>query len=391
MASSYRDWAWLPVNLLDSILENLDQFSDYVRFNAVCQQWRRVAMEDKGLHKQGLSVLKTSRNKLPMLMIETKESHGEKWVLFSVAEGKTYELKLPFPYHCRFLGSSLGWLFTIEKTTMAITLLNPFSGQLLHLPVFKDPFDEFQYWVEDDTQDYFVCNGIISSDPFSNPNDYEVVVIYGGMRRLAFLKSSDGSWKFINTEPDYVFSNVIYYKSLVLAVNTCSDLVQIDMARGDHKALTARSTTPASFAYLVESNNGNLLLVQRFWKSVDEEDEKNLHIKTHEFKVFTLLRPAGQKRPAWVQIKDLGDQALFVGDNYSVCVSTSKFPQYERNCIYYTDQNHAWLPPYAFQGLDDDSGIFNFENGSFRSHYLPDSFKNQTLPPIWFVPNMKGA
>ncbi|GFZ15353.1 hypothetical protein Acr_24g0015430 [Actinidia rufa] len=308
MASSYRDWAWLPKNLLWSIVETyLIQFSDFMRFSSVCQQWRCVALENNHRHKQTLNIFKACHNKLPMLLMGTKENHEEKRLLFSVTEGITYEVQLPSPCH------------------------------------------------------------------------------NSGMCKLAFYTSGDDSWNFVNTERDYVFSDVIYHKGQVYAVNCWSELVKIDVSSGVHKVMTKISSVCAQVTYLVESQEGDLLLVQRFWKS-----ENNSHSKTFEFKVFKLVYPIGEAQTKWVEIKNIGDQALFFGDNHSLAVSTSKFPGCQSNCIYYTDQHHVIVPPYVCHGPDDDSGVFYIENGKFQSQYLLDFSVKHMLPPIWFVPNLKG-
>ncbi|XP_058217554.1 F-box protein At2g26160 [Rhododendron vialii] len=39
----------------------------------------------------------------------------------------------------------------------------------------------------------------------------------------------------------------------------------------------------------------------------------------------------------WVEINSLGDDALFLGDNYSLSVTASNFPGCQANCVYYTD------------------------------------------------------
>ncbi|XP_057475953.1 F-box protein SKIP23-like [Actinidia eriantha] len=388
MVSSYRDWAWLPKNLLWSIVETyLDQFSDFMRFSSVCQQWRCVALENNHRHKQTLNILKASHNKLPMLLMGAKGNHDEKRLLFSVTEGITYEMQLPSPCQNRFFGSSFGWLFTVDKTI--ITLLNPFTGGAIPLPAFKDPFGYFEDYM-DDIGDYFIEKGIILSDPFLSPNNYEVVVIYGGMCRLAFFKLGDESWNFINTKRDYVFCDVIYHKCQIYAVNCWSELVKIDVASGVDQVMTKRSRVCAQVAYLIESQEGDLLLVQRFWKSIDVDDENNSHSKTFKFKVFKLVYPVGEAQEKWIEIKNIGDQALFLGDNHSLAVSTSEFPECQSNCIYYTDQNHVIIPPYVCHGLDDDLGVFNLEDGKFQLHYIPDLSEKQMFPPIWFVPNLKG-
>ncbi|KAL7003459.1 hypothetical protein U1Q18_004613 [Sarracenia purpurea var. burkii] len=392
MASSNRDWAWLPINILDSIVEKLNQFSNYMQFSAVCKQWRRAALEDNGLQKQRLSILKTCRNKLPMLMIQTEENQGKKRHLFSVTEGITYELELPFPCHSRFVGSSFGWLFTLEKP-LALTLLNPFSGHLVPLPIFKDPLGEFKFWI-DHLPDYFIWKGILLSDPFSSSHNYEVLVIYGGMRKLAFVRSGDDSWSFISTKRNFVFSDIISHKGQVLGVGIWSELVHIDLVGGGVKVMIKGSTAFSNATFLVESQEGDLLLVQIFWKYVeddDEEDKNNFHTKTLKFKVFKLVHSIEKEEATWIQIHSLGDQALFLGDNHSVCVSTLEFPRCQPNCIYYSDYVPTGSPPYAGDRLGDDSGVFNLEDGSFQSHYASNPSENHMLPPIWFVPNLKVA
>ncbi|XP_057510821.1 putative F-box protein At3g25750 [Actinidia eriantha] len=380
MDSYYRDWAWLPQNLLASIEERLGQFSDFICFIAVCGHWRLVALENNNSHKHRLNILKTCHNKLPMLMIETKENHPEKRVLFSVTEGITYEVQLPSPCNNMFFSSSLGWLFTIDKT-MTITLLNPFTSGVVTLPILNDPSGEFEYWV-DNHPDYFVTNGILSSDPLLSPNNYEIVVIYGGLGRLASLRSDNDSWNFINLGQHYVVDDIIYHKGQVFAVDSWSKLVRIEIASGatNYRVMTRRRNRCAQVAYLVESQEGDLLMVQRFWKNR----------KTFEFKVFKLVYLIGKAEEAvWAHVKNIGDQTLFLGDNHSVSVSTMEFPGCQPNCIYYTDQIHNHIPPYVCHGVDD-SGVFNLEDGSIHSHYVPDPSKKQILPPIWFVPKLKG-
>ncbi|XP_057462831.1 probable F-box protein At1g44080 [Actinidia eriantha] len=379
MDSSYRDWAWLSQNLLASIEEKLGQFSDFIRFITVCGNWRLVALESNSSHKHRLNILKACHNKLPMLMIETKENHPEKRVLFSVTEGITYEVQLPLPCDNRFFSSSVGWLFTIDKT-MTITLLNPFTNGVVTLPVLYDPLGEFLVWLNTHP-DYFVVKGILSSDPLLNPNNYEVVVIYRGMRRLAFFRSGNDGWNFINLEPYYVFVDIIYHKGEVFAVDSWGKLVRIEVASGatNYRVVIRRDNYCAQVAYLVESQEGDLLMVQRFWKNR----------KTFEFTVFKLVYQIGEAHEAvWTHVKNIGDQALFLGDNHSVSVSTMEFPECQPNCIYYTDQNHNRNPPYAYHGVDDDSGVFNLEDGSFHSHYVPDPSEKHILPPIWFVPKL---
>ncbi|PSR92646.1 F-box protein [Actinidia chinensis var. chinensis] len=203
------------------------------------------------------------------------------------------------------------------------------------------------------------------------------------MGRLASFRSGNNSWNFINLGQSYVFVDIIYHKSQVFAVDSWSKLVQIEVASGatNYRGMTVRSNCCAQVAYLVDSQEGDLLMVLRFWKNC----------KTFEFKVFKLVYQIGEAHEeVWAHVKNIGDQALFLGDNPSVSVSTMEFPGCQPNCIYYSDQNHNHIPPYAYHGVDDDSGVFNLEDGSIHSHYVPVPSKKRILPPIWFVPKLKG-
>ncbi|XP_059627504.1 F-box protein At2g17036-like [Cornus florida] len=169
------DWAWLPKNLLDVIMDKLNSQSDCVRFGAVCKPWRFVAMENK---------VKYVKNKcytqVPLLMVPTKDNSEERRSLYNITHNKIYDFQLRVPYKKRCCGSSYGWLFTVEEN-MGVTLLNPFSGSTIGLPPIKDPPKEEEE-DEDDIAisnepprfEYLVSKAILSADPTLSPDDYIV-------------------------------------------------------------------------------------------------------------------------------------------------------------------------------------------------------------------------
>ncbi|XP_059627505.1 uncharacterized protein LOC132270343 [Cornus florida] len=103
------DWAWLPKNLLDVIMDRLDSQSDYVRFGAVCKPWRFVAMENK---------VKYVKNKyhiqVPLLMVPTKDNSEERRSLYNITHNKIYDFQLRVPYKKRCCGSSYGQIFAVD-------------------------------------------------------------------------------------------------------------------------------------------------------------------------------------------------------------------------------------------------------------------------------------
>ncbi|CAK9176887.1 unnamed protein product [Ilex paraguariensis] len=273
-AFSVSGWAWLPKNLLDSVLDRMTRFSDFIRFRLVCRPWRLVALEENNCHriqKQKLHILKTCCNVQPMLMIPPIGNNKENLSFCSVTEGLIHDLKLPMLYNRRSFGSSHGWLFTIEKS-MAITLLNPFTQETIGLPDFRDPSNHYHEWVDDDDYDYFICKGILSCDPSQDPNNYEVAVIHREMRTLAFFKSGDESWIFIDLKENYLFSDLIYHEGQFHGINDWGSHICVDVMNGTHKVIVNRKKVLGRLriTYLVKSHDGDLLMVTRFL-------EENVH------------------------------------------------------------------------------------------------------------------
>ncbi|CAK9184268.1 unnamed protein product [Ilex paraguariensis] len=387
MAFSVLCWAGLPKDILDLILDHIIQFSDYIRFCSVCKSWRSVGLEDNNyhhLHIQRLRILKACRSRLPMLMIPPTISNKENQSFYSVTDGVILDLQLPMSFNRRCFGSSHGWLFTMEKP-MVIVLLNPFSGRTIHLPELKDPETVYQFWVDKDDHEYFVSKGILSSDPCRDVDNYEVVVIYSDNRKLASFKSGDETWQFFNLTKGYFFSDIIYYEGQLHAINNFGGLMHIDTISGAGKIIIKPTRRmECRMTYLVKSYERDLLMVQKF---MEENEHDDMHYKASDFKIFKMVHSTQMRTPSWVEINSIGDQALFVGNNYSLTVSTSDFSGCSSNCIYYTDHYLAITGHYVPHGPDDDTGIFNLRDRSFGSHYIAD--REHLIPPIWIVPNLK--
>ena len=78
----------------------------------------------------------------------------------------------------------------------------------------------------------------------------------------------------------------------------------------------------------------------------------------------------------WMEIKSIGDSALFLGDNTSLSAMAS-------NCIYCPD-DYDGIPIGPLGPRD--AGLYNMESGSFTPHYRTDDvrlLKMAKRPPIW--------
>ncbi|CAL2252801.1 unnamed protein product [Prunus armeniaca] len=281
--------------------------SDYIRFSAVCKHWQSVALHRK---KQRL---KSCHKQIPMLIIPTIDG----------SERRGFK---------RFCGSSHGWLACVDEN-LVLTLLNPFTRCTISLPpVPKSTCRSTVAY----RCDYYINKVVLSADPSFLPNDYEVLVIYDGYgKQVAHFKSGDDAW----TSIDQVigFDDVINYKGQFLGVSLGGSVFSMNVSRDQTtkphvSLLVPMAPGTENKTYLVQSSEGDLLLVRKFKR------------------VFKLFCAHGE-RPQWVEIESVGNEALFLGTNQPMCVSALDFPGCQTNSIYFTDDNCVDVECHKHKGL----------------------------------------
>ncbi|VVA10969.1 Hypothetical predicted protein [Prunus dulcis] len=86
----------------------------------------------------------------------------------------------------------------------------------------------------------------------------------------------------------------------------------------------------------------------------------------------------------WIEKNDLGDFALFVGDNSSISVVASKIQGCESNCIYFYDDNDLTKRDRSFT----DFGVYNIKSQRIlKPARIMTLMKKLKQPPIWFLPS----
>ncbi|KAJ9679211.1 hypothetical protein PVL29_021218 [Vitis rotundifolia] len=442
------DWAWLPKNLLHSILDQLQPMEDVIRFSAVCTEWRSVVVSNIGSRS-------LYQRQVPFLISRTGDNIGN---LHSVTQKKMYKWRFPVPDNmkcCRCCGSSLGWLIMIDDT-MEVILFNPFSGNTITFPPIRNlVFEklckleyedicsllmqeeygeeelEMAFDLEDDDEiqgeeeetheeegrqvwcEYRIIKGVLSADPGGSPDDYALMVIYGVEYKLAFIKSGDEDWTYIDNETsgfDYLFKtsprvkgfryfeDILYWKNLFYAVdgrgklltcdiNTTLRVKLVDVPKGGFGINTTSSST--SFQQVVESLLGNETILSAFLVESVEGDllwvsKFRFDLPTKKFCVCKIADNGGNV--GWVKEEDLGDAALFLGDNHSISVRASDFPGCQSNSIYFLDREDE--ADCFDPGCPFDMGVYNLKHKSFARDYQLNPSERWMPPPIWILPTL---
>ncbi|GLT71089.1 hypothetical protein SLA2020_431310 [Shorea laevis] len=280
---------------------------DRVRFGAVCESWGTAVKERRRL--------KTQVTQPPMLLIPSKDNNEKVRSLYSITDRKISEVNLPIPYDKRCCGSSLGWLSFVTET-LCVTLFNPFRNEKIHLPQISLFYEGVRR-----TYQYLVVKVMLSSDPTSSREDCFVAAIFGKLNDLAFMKIGDESWTYVDNDRKAVFSDILYFKGKILALDHRSGLISIDVNTCQEKLLAPGDLEYFMKTYLVETSSGDLLLVQRFFFDQVNENQQYQQFLTECFEVYKLvLDDESGSVVERVKVKNIGDNALFLGDNQSIAV-----------------------------------------------------------------------
>ncbi|XP_058204267.1 putative F-box protein At5g55150 [Rhododendron vialii] len=412
----------LPEDILDLILVKLTLLADYDRFGAVCVSWRNASLAPRNRSCRLETRLKSVG--VPLLLLLSSENSrveedGHDWTCSLYDVGKRIvvqdNIKLPAlpKSHGRCCGSSHGWLIMADDF-LSIRLLNPFylgggskcGGGMIQLPPLNyPPWLRFMMLIDEDEyiSELSICKVVLSANPALAPKDYVVMVIYGVGKSLAFIKSGDKDWTYVRSRIDPGCYDVVYCNGKIYAVDCSGILLHCDTTEPVPRL---RKMAPApypirhlqsdvEFYYLVESPQNQLLLVCRMMVRTPRDNDNDPWFQTTGFKIFKLLVLG--KLTAYVELKTLGDSALFLGDNHSTCVpaaASNGFPRVQPNSIYFTD--HA-LSYYTFQPntlrVPADMGVFNLEDQSLGKYYDLDNNLSRLVcvtPPVWFLPSFPG-
>lgn len=390
-------WATLDELALSLILDKLLEPIDHVHCGAVCKQWHSFTKQYRQTRQY------CNRKLLPWLMIPPRQLPEGKTTrrrsqIYSISEAKVYDnIDLSLAYYTkRCCGSSHGWLATVDQR-LAITLHNPF--QKATEPIRLPPLDAFTIPIQNaPLYEYYVSKVVLSADPSSHP-DYAVLVICDIGSKLGFIKRGQTHWTYLtNCYGNIFYSDVVFYKDQIYAVGTWGYMVSLDFNSLVEPTVTMLEPTFTTFtycavrAYLVESIKGELLHVRR----VRFYGRGPMHgIKLHTSEIFEVFKVVfdhkNKSRVELVKLKDIGGQALFLGNNHCFSLLASDYPdQCRPNSIYFTDDlTFFGLFRPLNEGPCDEIGIYDLKDGSVTPYpSLTLNWELRKPPAIWIVPSI---
>ena len=345
--------------------------------------------------------------------------------LFSVTDGRSYPV--PFAGGASiaegfWLGASHGWLVTVDDHAEP-HLVNPVTGQRIDtLPsvatvaqvrrvhdgeggaVVADRYTVYEYnsslWVYDpanaattlDARElirYLYVRAIISSDPSDGDGDGDcvVVLVYWPQYQLCFARPGDAHWTWIrppteNTQYcDCAFDGdgrTLYAMRHDGAIHAFDlhgrpELEREVVLRPQVQGGKTTTNYLVHAPWLRGGAGGSWLQV---WRKMGASKPtvttttpapvaQESAWRTESISVYQVDLAA----QTLVEIKSLGDHALFVGCNYSFALAATDSPGVLPNHVYYTDneEQYALYSPECPR----DIGIYNVGDGSFHQIQPP--------------------
>ncbi|KAL2512530.1 F-box protein SKIP23 [Abeliophyllum distichum] len=404
MAESDPEWSQLPRELLHFISQHLSD-TDLLRFRSVCSTWRSAVsppcpaangrfpiLPNEGISDTAWGFYLSKRT-IYSLQSPSNETEIQSWIIKLERDNPTrMHLVHPltrsvfkmvpdgFPKYFSFLNlriKELGHEYTLQYINFS--------------PLASSIGEAGNLYMEK----VAVCMNFSGSE-----KDGFVLLTIHVSGKLVIYKSGDKKWTVINDLPS-PYDDVIFREGRFYAVDTTGRAVVVNLDDGDspNVSVIAHSVSGGDKKFLVDSF-GDLLLVDKYLTVGPEDDlgynegfefyeefDCYMSERTVKFKVFRLDENAEK----WVEVNNLGDRLLFLGDNCTFSASASEVfghNECKGNCIFFTDQ--------FFCGREDDwvwksrgIGVFNLENGSIGPIDSYNGYSDKFWPPpAWVCSNV---
>ncbi|PIA26212.1 hypothetical protein AQUCO_09600040v1 [Aquilegia coerulea] len=374
------NWSELPEEIIDLVAKRLPPYpNEFAQFSCVCKSWNSV------LKKQNSNIIRCA----PWLMLARSKNDkqfkkGSIRSFYCHSTKRLFNYYLPQAKRTRCWGTPYGWLLTFDLDRN-IHLLHPLSRVQISLPS-QTTFEH--QWKGPCTPEVYCQTFVTRFALASNPSIHEsgqcplVMAIYGDICRLAVASPGDKAWTSVECSTSN-YEDIIFFNGHFYAISCDGILRIIEVNTRQPKAKDFASPPDniyvCSTFYLVEFS-GDLCMVERAFKGIDADTpsydyhNETTYFVVHKFDFYS---------KTWTEVEDLGDHALFLGNNTSFAVSTSDYPEFRGNCIYFTD-DHADFYEKKFC----DMGIYDIKHDMVESFYFDDHQLSKFSRPVFFMPTL---
>ncbi|CAE5985603.1 unnamed protein product [Arabidopsis arenosa] len=395
------DWSTLPKDLLDLISKSLESSFDLVQFRSVCSSWRSAAEPKRPLPTHHLPILPDNGGSL----------FPDSAVGFRLSQRSILLIKPHEPPHNE--ADSFGWLIKVEEdlnVPRKVTLLDPLCDKRNSIPEnFPRVLDMSKFKVRELGREfklhYFNTVGDIVESLYLEKAvvkyldcdvEYKFVLLTIHVSgKLAVFRSWDRAWTVINDMPS-PYDDVILFDGFFFAVDNNGRTVVVDYS-SLKLTLVASPVFGGDKKFLIESC-GEMLLVDMylsleavegdpgFVEEIFEHPAFYMNERTVKFKVYRFV----EREESWVEVEDLGDKMLFLGDDSTFSASASDIlPTSDGSSVFF---NGNVFNGNVFNGedlgamQDRDLGVFDLRTGKIELvQKLPEYAKLFWPPPPWIT------
>ncbi|CAL4941914.1 unnamed protein product [Urochloa decumbens] len=239
----------------------------------------------------------------------------------------------------------------------------------------------------------------VSASPTPSPRGYAAMLILSrNLGAPAFATAEDPVWRLAPSRDGV--EDAIHHDGRFYSVTYSGAVEAWDRRGGGSGEFVSRAVAPRlafqehglSRKYLAAAPDGRLMAVLKY-----SPQEKGDGVS---FKVQVL----DEARRRWKEASDIGDAALFVGVNATLCVAAREYHGVRAGCVYFTDDNigETWLRHerrgagnygYGYANREAnheirDVGVYSLQSGKTERINATLQEHPRWPPAAWFTPSV---
>lgn len=206
------------------------------------------------------------------------------------------------------------------------------------------------------------------------------MMIHNPYRQLSFARVGNNMWHWVTTSfLDSEYSDCIFHDGAFYAMNRLGGIhrytIEGSCARRD---IILKDTSPyiAHSVYISRTPSGDVLQIWRLKSYTECEPEE---LRTTGIEIYKV----NFDKQSVEGVHTLGDEALFIGHNYTNCISTKDYPGLLPNHVYFTDDAEYWLIDGRHSRRD--VGIYSLEDEHVSEVVSPQRWLSWPVP-VWITP-----